>query len=175
MKTTTYSYRDDLPVITLVARQGQLLALDWFIQKTEKILNRLAQQAQFVPKDMLTRHQDDDERLLCEVVNQLDEYFLGKRTAFDVKLDLSSGTPFQQTVWCALLDIPYGKTISYGQLARAIGKPSAYRAVANANGRNPISLIIPCHRVIASDGALGGYTGGTDIKRILLDIEHHNA
>lgn len=171
MKTTTYLYRDDLPVITLVARQGRLLALDWFTQKTQNILTKLAQQAEFVHKDALHLCQDDDERLLCDVVGQLDEYFLGARKVFDVKLDLSVGTPFQQTVWRALLDIPYGKTISYAQLAHNIGKPTAYRAVANANGKNPISLIVPCHRVIAADGGLGGYTGGLQIKRILLGIE----
>ena len=84
---------------------------------------------------------------------------------------MSLGTPFQQSVWRALQQIPYGQTISYAQLAQNIGKPTAYRAVANANGKNPLSIIIPCHRVVASDGSLGGYTGGLDKKRILLSIE----
>ncbi|MBR7539075.1 methylated-DNA--[protein]-cysteine S-methyltransferase, partial [Mycobacterium tuberculosis] len=92
----------------------------------------------------------------------------GQRQVFDMPIALYTGTPFQQTVWEALLKIPYGKTISYAQLANHIGQPTACRAVANANGKNPISLIIPCHRVIASDGKLGGYTGGIEIKQTLL-------
>ena len=99
------------------------------------------------------------------------EYTNGKRQYFDLPLDVSIGTPFQQKVWASLQKIPYGKTISYAKLADNIDQPTAFRAVANANGKNPFSIIIPCHRVISSDGKLGGYTGGVDKKAYLLAIE----
>ena len=104
------------------------------------------------------------------VANQLSEYFGGKRTVFE--LDLAPrGTPFQLAVWNALLEIPYGDTISYSELARRIGKPSAVRAVGAANGANPIPVIIPCHRVIGSNGTLTGYGGGIERKQWLLALE----
>ncbi|WP_394261401.1 methylated-DNA--[protein]-cysteine S-methyltransferase [Moraxella boevrei] len=176
MISTTYIYRTDLPMMTLVVNNGKLIALDWFTQKTEKLLGKLQAQADFVDIDTLKddKSEDLDKVILLKIVNELDEYFSGTRTEFDVPLDISQGTSFQQKVWLELLKIPYGTTISYAKLAKNIGKPTAFRAVANANGRNPISLIIPCHRVIASDGGLGGYTGGLDIKRILLDLESHS-
>ena len=108
--------------------------------------------------------------LIKETCIQFDEYFAGKRQTFDLPLS-PKGTPFQQTVWKQLQEIPYGKTISYAQLAKAINHPKACRAVGSANGKNPISIIIPCHRVIASNGSLGGYTGGLDIKTQLLALE----
>jgi methylated-DNA-[protein]-cysteine S-methyltransferase len=107
-------------------------------------------------------------------IEQLGEYFAGERTAFDLQLG-AGGTPFQQTVWSALCQIPYGETISYGELAREIGKPSASRAVGLANGSNPISIIVPCHRVIGADGSLTGYGGGLERKRFLLDLEKQRA
>ena len=109
----------------------------------------------------------------ADVVGQLDEYFERKRTAFTVPL-APSGTTFQQRVWSELQNIPYGKTRSYLELAQAIGKPSAMRAVGAANGRNPISIIVPCHRVIGSNGTLVGYGGGLERKRFLLDLEQAN-
>lgn len=105
------------------------------------------------------------------VITQLTEYFDGDRTEFDLPLSLQ-GTDFQQTVWRALCTIPYGETISYGQLADRIGRPTAARAVGLANGKNPISIIVPCHRVIGSTGDLTGYGGGIDRKRMLLDFEN---
>jgi methylated-DNA-[protein]-cysteine S-methyltransferase len=105
------------------------------------------------------------------VVKQLNLYFSGKLKKFTCKLDLSYGTPFQQSVWRQLSTIPFGKTQSYRTLAQAIGHPQAFRAVGNANGKNPLPLIIPCHRVIRENGELGGYTGGLSIKRFLLDLE----
>lgn len=102
---------------------------------------------------------------------QINEYALEQRKEFDLPLDLSLGTKFQQQVWRALQEIKHGETISYATLARRIGNPKAFRAVANANGNNPFSLVIPCHRVIASDGKLGGYTGGLDKKEYLLALE----
>jgi len=101
---------------------------------------------------------------------QLQEYFAGKRTRFDLPL-APRGTAFQKAVWAALLRIPFGETASYGELARAIGKPSASRAVGAANGRNPLSIVIPCHRVIGADGSMTGYGGEISRKRILLDLE----
>jgi methylated-DNA-[protein]-cysteine S-methyltransferase len=170
MISTHYYPPNDLPLISLTVKDGKLLLLDWYNDKTAQLFDKLGKQAVFVAPDKLDKA-NDDQAVALEVTRQLDEYFVGARQVFDIELDLSHGTPFQQMVWQALLQIPYGKTISYGELAAAIGKPTAYRACANANGRNPISLIVSCHRVIASDGGLGGYTGGVGIKRILLDIE----
>jgi methylated-DNA-[protein]-cysteine S-methyltransferase len=109
--------------------------------------------------------------ILDRAARQLDEYFAGKRRTFDLAL-APRGTGFQERVWRALLAIPYGATMSYGELARAIGRPAASRAVGAANGQNPISIIVPCHRVIAASGALTGYAGGLAAKRWLLDHEH---
>ena len=105
-----------------------------------------------------------------DVVEQLEEYFARKRTTFTIPI-AATGTPFQQRVWTELRSIPYGETRSYGQLADAIGNRAAMRAVGAANGRNPISIIVPCHRVIGRDGALVGYGGGLERKRFLLDLE----
>lgn len=105
-----------------------------------------------------------------EVVNQLQEYFSGNRRDFDLKLS-PAGTPFQQKVWQFLTTIPFGKTVSYADVAAGVGNPKASRAVGGANGKNPIAVIIPCHRVIAADGTLGGYAGGLQYKRTLLNHE----
>ena len=104
------------------------------------------------------------------VTEQLRAYFAGELREFDVPLAMS-GTPFQQRVWAALRTIPYGETRSYGELARSLDMPTAFRAVGAANGRNPVSIIVPCHRVVGSTGALIGYGGGVDNKRTLLDLE----
>ena len=104
------------------------------------------------------------------LVEQLEEYFTGARRAFDVPLSLG-GNPFEQRVWRALLDIPYGETTSYGEIARRIGSPDAPRAVGLANGRNPVAVIVPCHRVIGADGSLTGYAGGMWRKEWLLTHE----
>jgi methylated-DNA-[protein]-cysteine S-methyltransferase len=107
---------------------------------------------------------------LLAAATQLDEYFAGERTSFDLALD-PQGTPFQRRVWFALADIPYGKTTSYAELARRVGSPKAFRAVGQANGKNPLAIILPCHRVINSDGSIGGYGGGLPMKRQLLALE----
>lgn len=109
-------------------------------------------------------------KILDEVEKQLDEYFQGKRQVFHVPLEME-GTAFQKTVWRALRKIPYGKTSSYGELAKRIGSPKASRAVGAANGRNPISIIVPCHRVIGSKGDLTGFGGGLQRKETLLNLE----
>jgi methylated-DNA-[protein]-cysteine S-methyltransferase len=108
-------------------------------------------------------------RAVSSTAKQLEEYFAGKRRSFEVDLHLT-GSAFDQSVWTALTEIPYGEVRTYGEIADAIGKPTAYRAVGNANGRNPWPIIVPCHRVVASSG-LGGYAGGLDVKRYLLGLE----
>lgn len=114
---------------------------------------------------------DAKNAVLQQTVQQLDAYFARQRQQFDVPLDLSGGTAFQQEVWQALLALPFGSTASYARIARHIGRPAAARAVGAANGRNPISIIVPCHRVIASCGALTGYAGGLANKKTLLALE----
>ncbi len=106
----------------------------------------------------------------ASVTRQLEEYFAGRRRQFNLPLDLR-GTDFQKRCWQELLKIPYGETRSYREIARAIGKPSAVRAAGLANGQNPIAIVVPCHRVIGSDGSLTGYGGGLGIKRKLLELE----
>ncbi|MDR0427556.1 MAG: methylated-DNA--[protein]-cysteine S-methyltransferase [Dysgonamonadaceae bacterium] len=112
-----------------------------------------------------------DNSIIQSACFQLSEYFEGKRKNFNLPLSLE-GTEFQKKVWKELQNIPYGKTISYADLARRIGHPKAYRAVGSANGKNPIAIIIPCHRVITSDGNPGGYAYGLKIKKYLLDLEN---
>ena len=147
----------DSPVgrLTLVSRAGRLtnLAMDG--------------QTHAAPPPPGSRRDDD---AFTDVATQLDEYFAGGRTAFDVPMDLE-GTEFQRAVWTQLCAIPYGRTISYGELARRVGNPKAARAVGTANGHNPVALIVPCHRVIAGDGGIGGYGGGTARKALLLELE----
>lgn len=104
------------------------------------------------------------------VAAELEAYFAGELTEFTVPL-APDGTPFQRSVWAALREIPYGETVSYGQLADRIGRPKAVRAVGLANGRNPIGIVVPCHRVVGADGSLTGYGGGIERKRFLLDFE----
>ncbi|WP_110590155.1 methylated-DNA--[protein]-cysteine S-methyltransferase [Microbacterium suaedae] len=112
----------------------------------------------------------DDDPFLLDVALQLAEYFDGDRTTFDIAI-AAPGTPFQQSVWDALREIPYGETWSYRRLAEHLGRPGASRAVGLANGRNPVSIVVPCHRVIGADGSLTGYGGGVERKRWLLAHE----
>lgn len=112
----------------------------------------------------------DDDPVLARAVAQLTAYFAGERRSFDLPL-APAGTAFQLAVWAALREIPYGTTVSYGELARRLGSPSASRAVGLANGRNPIAIVVPCHRVIGADGSLTGFGGGMAAKRTLLDLE----
>lgn len=114
---------------------------------------------------------DDEHPVLREATAQLADYFAGRRQHFDLPLDLSHGTDFQQAVWHALLSIPAGRTTSYGALSAEVGKPAAVRAVGAAVGRNPISVIVPCHRVLGTDGSLTGYAGGLERKSALLELE----
>jgi methylated-DNA-[protein]-cysteine S-methyltransferase len=115
--------------------------------------------------------EDADHPVLKQASQQLGEYFAGRRSHFDMPLDLSCGTAFQQSVWQALLAIPQGEVVSYGEVSRRIGKPAAVRAVGGAVGRNPVSIIVPCHRVMGTNGALTGYGGGLNRKTALLRLE----
>ncbi len=113
-----------------------------------------------------------DDPLMDRAVTQLEEYFVGTRREFTLPL-LTAGTPFQKAVWDALLKLPYGVTATYAQIAAAVGRPKAVRAVANACAVNPLTIVIPCHRVIGSGGSLTGYDAGLDVKRQLLALEVH--
>ena len=119
---------------------------------------------------IIGKHWVRDDNAFSRAAIQLNEYFLGQRLQFDVPM-AAGGTEFQKRVWEGLCQIPYGKTCGYGELARELGNPNASRAVGMANGRNPISIIVPCHRVIGANGALTGYGGGLTAKKWLLDHE----
>lgn len=149
----------------LLGSYGDSLCMcDWLTEKHRDLADRRLER-------VLNAHTVEGTLSATEnAARQLDEYFAGLRTEFDVPL-LFAGTDFQKTVWRALLGIPYGKTVSYKELARKIAMPDAVRAVANANGANSISIFAPCHRVIGSDGSLTGYGGGLDKKLFLLDLE----
>jgi methylated-DNA-[protein]-cysteine S-methyltransferase len=112
----------------------------------------------------------DDDRL-AYAADQLREYFDGSRSQFDLPIAFRRGDEFERSVWQELLEIPFGETCSYGDIARRIGKPGTARAVGRANGRNPVAIVVPCHRVIGSDGSLTGYGGGLEKKRWLLEFE----
>jgi methylated-DNA-[protein]-cysteine S-methyltransferase len=157
---TTISTTVDSPIgiLTLTAEDGSLTGVSMSGQKHERP----------VPADSLR-----DDAWFHEVRQQLDSYFGGELIDFDLPMQLS-GTDFQRRVWACLREIPYGETISYGELARRVGNPNASRAVGLANGRNPIAVIVPCHRVIAANGQLGGYGGGLDRKTWLLEHEADN-
>jgi len=118
----------------------------------------------------LPDHSSGQDAFIQQAKTQLSEYFNGQRRQFDLPLDID-GTPFRKKVWRALQTIPYGECWSYAELAQRIGQPKAMRAVGSANGNNPLCIVIPCHRVIAKDGGLGGYTGGLERKQWLLELE----
>jgi methylated-DNA-[protein]-cysteine S-methyltransferase len=159
-KRTTYSCKTvDSPVgkLKLVANDRGLAAILWENDNPKRVqLSPLAE--------------IKDHPVLLETERQLNEYFAGKRERFTVKFDFK-GTEFQQEVWQALATIPFGETLSYGAIARQIGRPKAVRAVGAAIGRNPISIIVPCHRVIGFNGQLTGFAGGLETKASLLRIE----
>jgi methylated-DNA-[protein]-cysteine S-methyltransferase len=152
---TTTTMESPVGTLTLTAVDGRLTGLHMDGQR-------------HAPTSSEDWERDDDG--LAAVVDQLEAYFAGSRETFDVPLDLQ-GTDFQRRVWAGLLEIPYGETMSYGELARRVARPGASRAVGLANGRNPVAIIVPCHRVIGADGTLTGYGGGLDRKVWLLDHE----
>jgi methylated-DNA-[protein]-cysteine S-methyltransferase len=144
--------------LTLVASDAGLAAVLWENDSPRRV-------------PLIVTGEDPKHPVLREAERQLKEYFAGKRTSFELPLDFH-GTDFQKRVWRALLKIPFGQTRSYAQIARAVGKPTAMRAVGAANGRNPISIIAPCHRVIGKDGTLTGFAGGLKAKAHLLALEN---
>lgn len=142
----------------------KLCLCDWAVERHWDVVDiRLR-------KVLRAGYEEKTSNIIQETSKQLDEYFDGKRTVFDIPM-LFAGTDFQKKVWHKLLEIPYGVTISYGELATQLGMPKAVRAVANANGANAISIIVPCHRVIGSDHSLTGYGGGLAAKKKLLELE----
>ena len=157
-------YRFPCGEMMLGSFDGRLCLCDWIDGRRRASVDRRLQR--ILNTNYVEGSSDDIEKAKY----QLDEYFLNKRREFDIPL-LFVGTDFQKKVWNELLKIPYGATVSYGELARRIGMPNAVRAVANANAVNAISIIAPCHRVIGSDGSLTGYGGGLERKRFLLELE----
>jgi methylated-DNA-[protein]-cysteine S-methyltransferase len=141
-----------------------------FLAASEKGLLRLEFDDRVQTLNPKTMQLQESKSALAPYVRELEEYFVGDRREFSFPLDLR-GTEFQLACWRSLLDIPYGETCSYLEIAKAIGRPKACRAVGMANNRNPIAIVVPCHRVIASSGSLCGYGGGLDLKRKLLDLE----
>lgn len=160
----TYAYTiHPSPVgeLKLVANQAGLAAILWENDREDRV--RLG-----------TMTEQPDHPVLTRTKRQLNEYFAGTRKQFDLPLDFR-GTDFQKSVWAALLTIPAGETRSYADIAAQIGRPRACRAVGAANGKNPISIVAPCHRVIGSNGSLTGFAGGLEGKRYLLDLERRAA
>ncbi|WP_407549008.1 methylated-DNA--[protein]-cysteine S-methyltransferase [Streptomyces sp. Pv4-95] len=160
----THTVVDDTPVgpLTLVAEGSALTGL------------YMTDQRHRPPQENFGLPADPREEPYAATIAQLTAYFRGELTTFDLPLALR-GTPFQRRVWAALCTIPYGETLSYGQLAARLGAPSAARAVGLANGRNPVGIIVPCHRVVGANGSLTGYGGGLDRKRRLLDFEREDS
>ncbi|WP_395605791.1 methylated-DNA--[protein]-cysteine S-methyltransferase [Pseudomonas sp. B16120] len=156
----TYQYKlmpSPVGELTLVARDGKLSAILWEVERANRV--RLGELIEA-----------NDSPALRETERQLKEYFAGTRNQFELELDFA-GTDFQKQVWQALLTIPFGETRSYSQIAEQIGNPKAVRAVGAANGRNPISIIAPCHRVVGASGGLTGFAGGLEAKQYLLTLE----
>lgn len=141
-----------------------------FLAASGKGLVRLEFEPRVMKFDPRAIQLRESRHTLAPYLRELDEYFAGRRREFSIPLDLR-GTDFQLRCWRALLEIPYGETRTYGDIARAIGHPRAFRAVGMSNNRNPVAIVVPCHRVIASGGSLCGYGGGIEIKRKLLDLE----
>jgi len=161
MTSSCYYYKtmpSPVGLLTLVANDHGLAAVLWENDDPKRV--RLS-----------PLHEDTRHPVLLEAERQLQDYFAGRRETFSLKLDFIGGTEFQQKVWAALLTIPFGETRSYAQIAEQIGNPNAVRAVGAANGKNPISIIAPCHRVIGSNGKLTGFAGGMEAKAFLLKLE----
>ena len=156
--TTLYTeMKSPLGTLLLTAENGSLIGVHFPGQKHDR------------PRQPHWRRADD-EPVLAQARTQLAEYFAGQRTRFDLPLD-PRGTSFQQAVWRALLAVPFGDTSTYGEIAAAIRRPSAVRAVGSAIGANPIGIVVPCHRIIGRDGSLTGYAGGLERKAKLLELE----
>ncbi len=165
MKKIIYMYYDSPCGRLVLGDAGGCLCLcDWCYGRRREIVDKRLER---MLGAVLEEGRSD---LLDSAARQLDDFFAGKRRSFSIPLH-AAGTDFQRRVWDALQSIPYGTTISYAQLAREVGRPSAVRAIAGAVGANPMSIFVPCHRVIGSDGALTGYAGGLEAKHFLLELE----
>lgn len=160
----TKRYESPCGVLLLGSFGDKLCLCDWQVEKHRNHVDRRLKRV------LNAEFEEGTSEVIEKAAEQLDEFFAGQRREFDVPM-LFVGTDFQKTVWNELLKIPFGSTISYGEMARRIGMPKAVRAVANANGANSMSIFAPCHRVIGSDHSLTGYGGGLDIKRALLELE----
>ncbi len=160
----TQLYESPYGTLILGAHNNKICLCDWVERRTR---TRIDERIQGLLNASYVKQASETTDM---AITQLEAYFTQQSNTFDLPL-LMLGTPFQQTVWQCLANIPYGSTVSYLQLAKQINKPSAVRAVANANNANAISIIIPCHRVIGSDGNLRGYAGGLETKRHLIDLE----
>lgn len=158
------SYNTPAGELLLGDWRGKLCLLDWKYRKMRQSIDKRIQSG------LQASYEEGHTELFDKVESQINEYFAGQRKEFDISLQLV-GTPFQQSVWEALIQIPYGKKETYLGLSRILQNEKAIRAVASANGANAISIIVPCHRIIGSNGSLGGYAGGLDAKRRLLDLE----
>ena len=156
-------YKSPCGDLLLGAIDDKICLCDWMVEgRIERTLRRIGR---YLPSESR-----DDETILQKAVRQLDEYFQGKLQTFELPL-MFGASEFQKSVWEMLRSIPYGATISYGEISKKLGNPSGVRAVANAIGANPLSIIVPCHRVIGRDGGLTGYAGGLEAKKYLLDLE----
>lgn len=163
----TKLYKAPCGVLTLGSVDGMLCLCDWPAERHRSLVQRRLETA------LGSVFADGTSEVIEQAALELDEYFAGHRRTFDVPL-LFAGTDFQKTVWTELLNIPYGQTASYAEIARRIGRPEAVRAVANAVGANALSVFVPCHRVVGSDRSLTGYAGGLEAKSALLNLEFNN-
>ena len=160
----TRRYESPCGTLLLGSFEDKLCLCDWQVEKHRDHVDRRLKRV------LHAEFEEGTSEVVEATVRQLDEYFAGKRKKFNIPL-LFVGTDFQKTVWNELLNIPYGQTVSYGEMARRIDMPKSVRAVANANGANAISIFAPCHRVIGSNGTLTGYGGGLAAKKMLLELE----
>jgi methylated-DNA-[protein]-cysteine S-methyltransferase len=159
-------YKSPIGEILLGSYEGKLCLADWKYRRMRTSIDKRLQ------KGLKAEYVEQSSEVIKETIKEMKEYFAGERKDFDIPL-LMVGTAFQKSVWEGLIKIPYGNTASYLELAKSIGNEKAVRAVASANGANAISLMIPCHRIIGSNGDLVGYAGGLPVKKKLLKLEHN--
>jgi len=160
------TYSTPVGDILLGSYDGKLCLADWKYRKMRTSIDKRLQ------KGLKAEYVEESSEVIVETMKQLDAYFANERKLFDIPL-LMVGTDFQKSVWQGLMKIPYGTTASYLELSKKIGNEKAVRAVASANGANAISIMIPCHRIISSDGSLAGYAGGLATKKKLLELEQN--
>lgn len=165
-KISIQTYKSSVGEILLGSFSGKLCLADWKYRKMRTNIDMRIQKA------LDAEYVEESSDVIEKTIRQMKEYFANDRKVFDIPM-LMLGTDFQKSVWEGLIKIPYGETASYLELAKNIGNEKAVRAVATANGANAISILIPCHRIIGSDGSLTGYAGGLDVKRKLLEIENN--